>query len=230
MIVVIDGPAGAGKSTTAKAVARIAGLDYIDSGAIYRGFAVLYNQMNRDKVKFFEAIETEPLHFEFERDDSRVFLNNREVTGELRSDEVNEVVSEVAAMPEIRNQVSLHLKKAVKDHNNDCIAEGRDLGSVVFPEADLKFFLTADLDERARRRHSEAAGTTENQNEYFSKIRRNLSQRDHIDSSRKDAPLTKAQDAIELDTTSLSFDSQVNKITEAINRKRNEHSDSSLNE
>lgn len=218
MIVVIDGPAGAGKSSTAKAVARHSDIDYIDSGAMYRGFAVLYNQVGRDKTSFFEAIENKPLQFEFHRDESRVYLHSREITNLLRSDEVNEVVSEVAAMPEVRYQVMLELRKAVQ--NKECIAEGRDLGTVVFPEADLKFFLTADLDERARRRLLEQEEEPDQSGNFFQKVRQNLMQRDRTDSSRDEAPLQKAPDAIELDTTSLSFDSQVKKITEAIERKR----------
>ncbi len=223
MIVVIDGPAGAGKSSTAKAVARKSGIDYVDSGAMYRGFAVLYNQVGRDKTSFFEAIANKPLQFEFHRDESRVYLYGRDVTSSLRSEEVNEVVSEVAAMPEVRHQVMLELRKAVKD--KECIAEGRDLGTVVFPEADLKFFLTADLDERARRRLLEQEEKPDQSGNFFRKVRQNLMQRDETDSTRREAPLKKATDAFELDTTSLSFDSQVNKITEAIQRKRSSSKD-----
>lgn len=225
MIVVIDGPAGAGKSSTAQAVARRAGLDYIDSGAMYRGFTVLFNELHHDKETFFEAIEQERLYFEFDRDASRVFLDGREVTDQLRDPEVNEQVSVVAAMPQVREQITRELRKAVGD--SDCIAEGRDLGTVVFPDAELKFFLTADIQERARRRHLEMAGKDEeSDSKEFQGILENLQQRDTIDSSRKEAPLQKAEDAIELDTTSLSFDRQVAKIIEAIERVRAHQSDS----
>ncbi len=225
MIVVIDGPAGAGKSTTAQAVARKAGLDYIDSGAIYRGFTVLYNELKHDRASFFEAIKQERLRFEFDRDVSRVYLDKSEITEELRSPSVNDNVSVVAAMPEVRNQVTVELKKAVGA--SDCIAEGRDLGTVVFPEAELKFFLTADLDERARRRQLEMESKVEySADSKFQNVKENLQQRDTIDSSRKEAPLQKAKDAIELDTTSLSFDRQVQIITEAIERVRTQRSNS----
>ncbi len=219
MIVVIDGPAGAGKSSTAQAVARRAGLDYIDSGAMYRGFTVLFNELRHDKEAFFDAIEQERLYFEFDRDVSRVFLDGREITDQLRDPEVNNQVSVVAAMPQVREQITRELRKAVG--NSDCIAEGRDLGTVVFPNAELKFFLTADLEERARRRHLEMAGKDEpSDSEEFQGVLENLQQRDSIDSSRKEAPLQKAEDAIELDTTSLSFDRQVARIIEAIERVR----------
>lgn len=224
MIVVIDGPAGAGKSTTAKAVAQKAGLDYIDSGAMYRGFTYLYNLLDHDNESFFEAIEQERLLFEFDRNVSRVYLDENEITDQLREKAVNDNVSVVAAMPKVRNQVSVELRKAVGD--TDCIAEGRDLGTVVFPDADLKFFLTAELDERARRRHLEMGTQSKQAVTEYQYVKDNLQQRDTIDSSRKDAPLQKAEDAIELDTTSLSFDRQVEIITEAIQRVRNKRAGS----
>ena len=211
MLIVIDGPAGAGKSSTAKAVARKAGVDYIDSGALYRGYTLLYIQVAKNKSKFFELIDEDLVTFEFTRDISRVFLEGKEVTGQLRDEEVSCNVSDIAALPEVRKKVSAYLKKAAVSRN--CIAEGRDLGTVVFPDAELKFFLTADIDERAIRRQKEMAGTVD-----LAAVRQNLESRDFQDSSRKADPLRKAVDAIEIDTTKTTFDEQVNVILAEIEK------------
>lgn len=214
MIIVIDGPAGAGKSSTAKAIARKTGINYVDSGAMYRGFTALYIHNDKDKKKFFDQIDQNPLQFSFDEDNAQVFLNDENITEYIRSDEVNEHVSEVAALPEIRAKVLQLLKTTVADTNSDYIAEGRDLGTVVFPDADLKFFLTADLDVRASRRLAEMDKQAD-QNKLHA-VKKNLESRDKKDSSRKEAPLIKADDAIEIDTSGLRFDEQIQVIIEKI--------------
>ncbi|MEX0773236.1 MAG: (d)CMP kinase [Balneolales bacterium] len=216
MLIVIDGPSGAGKSSTAKAVARKAGIDYIDSGALYRGFTLLYVMNGQKKSKFFEVIEKDILSFIFYRDESRVSINGENVTEKLRSEEVSHNVSTVAAFPEVRDRVSVYLKKAALFH--DCIAEGRDLGTVVFPDADLKFFLTADINERAMRRQKEMSVGIEEVD--FNKVKENLVMRDDKDLSRKAAPLRKADDALEIDTTETTFDEQVNIILTEIEKHK----------
>ncbi|MEX1122993.1 MAG: (d)CMP kinase [Balneolales bacterium] len=217
MLIVIDGPAGAGKSSTAKAVARIAGIDYIDSGALYRGFALLYILNGENKSKFFEIIDDDVLSFKFNRDQSEIFVSGKNMTEEIRTGEVSSTVSTIAAFPEVREKVSVYLKQAALSRN--CIAEGRDLGTVVFPDADLKFFLTADINERAKRRQKEmSAGSDEVD---LDKIKENLVSRDAKDSSRKAAPLKKADDAIEIDTTRTTFDEQVNCILTEIEKHKN---------
>ncbi|MEX0929478.1 MAG: (d)CMP kinase [Balneolales bacterium] len=214
MLIVIDGPAGAGKSSTAKAVARKAGVDYIDSGALYRGFTLLYVHNGQNKSKFFDVIDEEILSFEFDRDTSKAFIRGEEVTDKLRSEEVTRNVSTVAALPEVRRKVSAALKNAALSRN--CIAEGRDLGTVVFPDADLKFFLTADIQERALRRHKEIRAGAEPAN--LEQVKENLLSRDHQDTNRAVDPLKKADDAIEIDTTRTTFEEQVNMILTEIQK------------
>lgn len=152
MIIVIDGPAGAGKSTTAKEIARRTGYDYVDSGAVYRGFTCLYLSLGEDQSRFLETLDDHKLHFVFNVAEARAFLSDEEITDAIRTDAVNNLVSEVAAMPQVRSAVQRILRQA--SNGSNVILEGRDLGTVVFPDADYKFFLTADPAARAKDRKS----------------------------------------------------------------------------
>lgn len=212
MIVVIDGPAGAGKSSTAKAVAKKADLHYIDSGAMYRGFTALYLACHRETTLFFEELTNNRVRFSFEKDTARVFLDGNDITDYIRSSEINDHVSEVAAMSQVRAEVLVQLKQIVLSEPGSYIAEGRDLGTVVFPDADLKIFLTADLHIRAQRRFSE----THDAQADIQRITNNLESRDRKDSAREEAPLLKAHDAVEIDTTHMSFEEQVEVILDRI--------------
>ncbi len=206
MIIVIDGPAGAGKSSTARAVARRSGLHLLDTGAFYRMATVLFLREGKDGSRLLKRLETARMEAVPARDGGlRFFLDGEDVGLQLRSPEVSGNVSIVAAIPQVRDQVNLRLRPMAAQ--GDFIAEGRDLGTVVFPQAELKFWMTADLDERARRRADELrqAGMAVDE----ASIRANLAERDHIDSSREAAPLTRAADAIDVDTSRLSFDEQV---------------------
>lgn len=216
MIIAIDGPAGAGKSSTAKAIARKIGIDYIDSGAMYRGFTAIYLKNDKDERKFFENIDKNKLSFTFTEDKATVYLDGDDISDYIRSEEINDHVSTVAAMGQIRKRVFNLLREIVAKGESDYIAEGRDLGTVVFPEAELKIFLTANLEVRANRRLQE---TNDHSNtEKLKAIKSNLQNRDEKDSSRKEAPLKKAEDAIEIDTTELNFDQQVDVIIELIQK------------
>ncbi len=215
MIIVIDGPAGAGKSTTAKDVARRAGFDYVDSGAMYRGFTYLYLECDQDRTRLIEILDNHGLRFEFHITEARVFHGEKEITGDIRSDSVNSRVSEVAAMEEVRNTVRQLLRDVSMDR--DVVLEGRDLGTVVFPDADLKFFLTADPEARARRRYDERIRKGEQVS--LKQVRENVETRDHIDSTRDIAPLKKADDALEIDSTFLTFEEQVTRILKYIRNR-----------
>lgn len=219
MIVVIDGPAGAGKSSTARLVARRAGINYIDSGAIYRGFTLLYLQYGQDREQFFEQLRDHGLRFEFHGEQAYVYRRDEDVSDRIRENRVNDHVSEVAAFPEVREKVNEILRRISR--NGDYVAEGRDLGTVVFPDADLKFFMTADLEERARRRLMEtgAADAGESEDAYQA-VRENLHHRDKVDAGREKDPLKKPEDAIKIDTTGLTFDEQVDLILDEIERIR----------
>lgn len=212
MIIVIDGPAGSGKSSTAKAVAKQCGLHYLDSGAFYRAVTLIYLNVGCQKESFFDELEHTDLTIRYEDNVFKVFLNQQEVTRTIREQRVSDKVSEVAAMSHARSFVNTLLRDFVKSGN--FIADGRDLGTVVFPDADFKFFLTADLQKRAKRRllEMQQAGMDAD----FDDILQNLKERDMKDSTRAEAPLKKADDAISIDTSSVTFDEQVRMIVDRI--------------
>lgn len=212
MIVVIDGPAGSGKSSTAKAVAERCGLHYLDSGAFYRAVTLIYLNNGCQRESFFDALEHADVQVSYSNGIFSVAVDGTDVTRTIREQFVSEKVSEVAAMPQARDFVNKLLREFVK--SGDFIADGRDLGTVVFPDAELKFYLTADIHKRAARRllEMQQAGLEADLDE----IVENLKSRDHLDSTREVAPLRKADDAIAIDTSSVSFDEQVKQIVDRI--------------
>jgi len=202
MIIVIDGPAGAGKSSTAKAVAQRTGLHLLDTGAFYRMAALLFIREEYDLSRLLKQLEEAELQANISGNQLHFTINGEDVTALIRSAEVSAQVSKVAANAEVREQVNQRLRPITR--KGDFIAEGRDLGTVVFPEADLKFWMTANLEERARRRAAEMGEGSD-----LETIRANILERDRIDSQRDTAPLVRADDAIDIDTSILSFDEQV---------------------
>lgn len=205
MIVVIDGPAGSGKSSTARAVADRLGIQYLDSGALYRALTLLYLESGKEEEAFFELLNRIPISFHYADGQFTVLLDGRNVTGNLRDNEVNDYVSEVASLPRSRKFVNERMRQAVR--NDIWIAEGRDLGTAVFPDADLKFYMVADAETRARRRHRELRekGTDIT----LDKVKENIRKRDQKDANRESDPLKQAVDAVEIDTTELTFEQQV---------------------
>lgn len=216
MIIVIDGPAGAGKSTTAREIARRTGIDFADSGAVYRGFTLLWLRMQCDLEQLPHLAREQGLRFDFRGDDVRVYLEGEDVSDEIRSGRVNDCVSEVATHAAVRDQVTRILKETAL--SQDVIMEGRDLGTVVFPQADLKFFLTADVQTRAERRFREfeQKGIAVR----YEDVLQNVSARDKRDSERAIAPLKKASDAIEVDSSGMTFEEQMQAILAHIDRYR----------
>jgi len=208
MIIVIDGPAGSGKSTTARAVADELNIEYLDSGALYRTVTLIYTEAQRDQDKFFELLDEKEITFRYEDQEFQVFIDGQSVTDDIRTPQVADYVSEVAAMPRVRAYVNNLMRKVILD--GIYIAEGRDLGTAVFPDADVKFYMSASLKERARRRYDERKD--DNPDLSFQKVKENIVQRDQKDSKRAADPLKKADDAIEIDTTNLTFEQQVNQI------------------
>jgi len=212
MIVVIDGPAGSGKSSTARAVANKLQIEYLDSGALYRTATLLYLEANRDEDVFFRLLNEKDITFTYRDQQFHVAVSGESVTDKIRTPRVAEHVSKVAAMPDVRAFVNDLMRDVVS--NGVYIAEGRDLGTAVFPDAELKFFMWADLDERAQRRFDERK--EDNPDLTFEEVKENIGQRDRQDSNRATDPLKKANDAIEIDTTRLTFEQQVDQICLAV--------------
>ncbi|WP_032121618.1 (d)CMP kinase [Clostridium amazonitimonense] len=209
--VAIDGPAGAGKSTIAKLLAKDFNLMYINTGAMYRAvtlMALSTNVSSEDIDGLCDLIDKMDMYF----NKDRLILNNQDVEEKITSPEISKKVSEFAALPEVR-------KKLVKLQQNmskqyDVIMDGRDIGTVVLKEAPFKFFLTASPEERANRRYKELVN--KGLKVEYEDILKDIINRDYLDSNRKTDPLRKAEDAIEIDTTGLNIDGVVNKISEHI--------------
>jgi cytidylate kinase len=203
-VIAIDGPAGSGKSTVARALARRLGLDYLDTGAMYRGvtFAVLRRQMDPDEEELVAELARD---LELDVVDSQVTVDGVDASLEIRGPEVTSAVSIVAANPGVRAELRRRQREWADDHGGGVI-EGRDIGSVVFPEAELKVYLTAAEDVRAQRRHREAAELD------YEETRALMADRDILDSTRADSPLREAAGATTVDTTDLDVDEIVERI------------------
>lgn len=210
IIIAIDGYSACGKSTLAKDLSRELGYIYIDSGAMYRA-VTLYMLENRvdlqDREAVGQALSGIHIHFEIREGEDRTFLNGREVETAIRGMEVSQQVSTVAAIPEVRRSM-VRLQQQM-GHEKGIVMDGRDIGTVVFPEAELKIFLTADTAERVQRRLLEML--SKNIQADVDTIRDNLLLRDRIDSTREDSPLRQADDAVVIDNTHLSRAEQLEK-------------------
>lgn len=217
LVVAIDGPAGSGKSTSAKLIAQKLGYIYIDTGAMYRAitYLALKDRAIGDNSRIIELARKCKIDLKFEDVKVIVLLNDQDVSREIRSAEVNAHVSDVSKISEVR-KVLVEKQRDMAAEGSGVVMEGRDIGTVVFPDADVKIFLTASLDIRADRRVKEYL--EKGSNVYVDDIKSNLSNRDKIDSSRNDSPLTKAADAVEVDTTNITIDQQVKLILDEVKK------------
>ena len=221
MIVAIDGPAASGKSTAAIGVAKALNITHLDTGAMYRAitFGLIKNQINFKDVKAIEAyLLTLELKFSIKEKNTALILDNTDVTKKIRSNKINENVSEVSAIKIVREFMVKIQREMAKD--TDCILEGRDIGTVVFPNADYKFFMTANDRSRAERRLTDLVSVGDKKVSELDVVLDELRVRDHKDSTRNHSPLQKADDAIIIDTTHLAIDEVVNKIVTIVNHKR----------
>jgi cytidylate kinase len=218
LIIAIDGPAGSGKSTSAKLIAQKLGYLYIDTGAMYRAvtFLAIKKKLNSDTeiVRLAESID---ITLSFENGYTGVFVDNTDITDDIRTHEVNTKVSNISKIEGVRKAL-VDKQRKYASQGTGIVMEGRDIGTVVFPDADVKIFLTASLSQRVDRRvrEYESKGISiavEN-------VKENLIQRDRIDSTREVSPLMKAPDAVEIDTSSVTIEQQVELILDEVRKKK----------
>lgn len=216
--VAIDGPASAGKSTVAKIVAKSFNYIYVDTGAMYRSitYKAIQNNINlNDENKIVELLHKTKITFTPGNPVQHVFIDGEEVTDKIRSEKVTNNVSTVAALPLIRRELVKRQQEIAKD--GGVIMDGRDIGTTVLPNADLKIFLIASVKERAERRYIE--NQKKGINVTLEELKKEIEVRDYKDSHRKVSPLKKAKDAIEIDTTSLSIEQVSDKISSLIKKR-----------
>lgn len=217
-VVAMDGPAGSGKGTIAKGVAEKLNLVHIDTGAMYRSIS-LYTIKNgidkNDKETIVNSVDSIEIEFATKEGKQLVFLNGEDVTNQIRMEDVNRIVSDIASIHEVREKMVILQRKL--SHNKKVIMEGRDIGTVVFPDADIKIFLDADLDVRAERRYKEyqekGIQTT------YDEVKESIIQRDLKDKTRKYGALKMAEDAIRVDTTNLSIEQVIDEVVKLIKQR-----------
>ena len=220
--IAIDGHSACGKSTLAKGLAKALSYRYVDSGAMYRG-ATLYALENDcfekelDEAKFIHILDDFQLDFKIISGINSLFLNGENVENEIRQPHIAERVSKVARIKKVRRKMVAQQKKWGK--KGGIVMDGRDIGSVVFPDAELKLFVTASVDVRTQRRLDELKNNGVTQN--FDEVKNNLTERDYLDSTRKESPLIQVEDAIILDNSELSIEEQLDwalaKVNEILN-------------
>ena len=217
IVIALDGYSSCGKSTTAKLVAAQLGYAYIDTGAMYRAVTLYFlrhhvSLTNQKEIK--EALENIDIDFHYNPKTCRneVYLNGLNVEDEIRKMYISNQVSEVSVVPEVRHAMVAQQQKMGRKRG--VVMDGRDIGTAVFPDAEVKIFMTADVDTRARRRQEELLEKKQLVN--LDEIRQNLQKRDHIDSTRKESPLRRAEDAHLLDTSHMTIDEQVEFVMERV--------------
>ena len=206
--IAMDGPAGSGKSTVARRVAEKLGLLYLDSGAMYRAVTLLALQedLAAESPKLIDRVKA--CHIEFTDNGRTILLNTEDVSVDIRTPAVNRLVADVAKIPEIRHEIVKHQQRIGAE--GSIIAEGRDLTTIVFPNADFKFYLDASVTERAKRRLAELQAQTENAT--LATVEAEIRERDEKDTTREHSPLRTASDAIIVDTTDKTIEEVVDVI------------------
>ena len=218
MVITIDGAAGVGKSSTAKEIAKRLGYQYFDTGAMYRAVTLFFIKMSVDLESISqvnESLDAIKLNIDFSSEsEMQIFLDEEDISLKIRSQEVTNKVSEVSALKDVR-EMMVKIQRSFTENGN-FVVEGRDIGTVVFPDAKYKFYLQADYDIRAKRRLADFEKINEAKN--INLIKKDLEKRDKYDSSRKLSPLKKPENAIVIDTTHCSFEEQVDQILKHIEK------------
>jgi cytidylate kinase len=219
MIIAVDGPSGAGKSTLGKMLAKALGLLYLDTGAMYRAvaFAVLRENAADDQAKIIEIAEKSNIELIGEPDSLRVLLNGEDISQKIRTNEVGQTASIVSTISEVRRTL-VKGQQELGQRGNGCVLDGRDIGTVVFPNADVKFFLTATPEARARRRYEEEL--RRGLDVTYEKTLTEINLRDERDKTRADSPLSIADDAIVVETSELNLDQAFARMLEIVNGKK----------
>lgn len=218
--IAIDGHSSSGKSTIAKSVAAVLGYKYIDTGAMYRAitYKILSGNISPDDIDGIKnLLNTTSIDFYVEDNKNFIILDGLNVENEIRNLKISEMVSEVSAIAEVRDFLVKRQKELGRGVG--VVMDGRDIGTVVMPDADFKFFVTASLEIRAIRRQTELEAKSKEKVNY-NQILANLKKRDEIDSSRKHSPLKIAEDAVIIDTSHLTIDEQLKKIIDIIENKK----------
>lgn len=211
--ITIDGPAGAGKSTVSKALAAQIGFVYVDTGALYRGVAYEVKKAKtdyKDKSKLAKLLKEINFDCKMQNNTFKLISKGSDISGKIRTNEISMLASAVSALPAVRSALLGIQKNIAIKHN--AVFEGRDMGTVVFPDAEHKFFLIADLKVRADRRHKELPENSE----ALSEIKKDMKKRDYDDSTRAESPLKPAHDSIIIDSTNLTINQVVKKICKNI--------------
>ena len=215
LIVALDGPAGSGKSTIAKLLAKKYDLTYIDTGAMYR-MITLYLLENNIDINDLKEVERVLNTVNLDMQGDKFYLDNVDVSTKIREKRINDNVSKVASIKIVRSNL-VDLQRKISN-NKDVILDGRDVGTVIFPNAQVKIFLIASPEERARRRYNEFL---EKKTEItYDEVLKSIKERDHIDSTRDESPFVKADDAIELESTNLTIEDVINFISKEIEKAK----------
>lgn len=221
LTIAIDGPASSGKSTVAKNIANDLNLIYVDTGAMYRAltYQALKQNINiKDEQALMDLLKETVITLKKSEKGQSVFVNDEEVTEHIRQNDVTNTVSVVAAHPQVRTEMVIRQQKLAE--NNGVVMDGRDIGTVVLPDSDIKIFLVASVKERAERRHKEnrSKGIFSD----LEQLKKDIAERDYKDSTRDTSPLKQAEDAIRIDTTKLSIEEVVKKVKGLIHSKANQ--------
>jgi len=216
IVVALDGPSGSGKSSTSKSIAIRAGWNYLDTGALYRAVTFLSLSIKSENPQeIIAALTKSPIAFISDPREPKVLLGDRDVSAEIRSHDVTENVSLISALPEIRAELLNVQRTIIAKADRGIVVEGRDIGTVVCPDAALKIYLTADIAARATRRDAELAEKSHGTDA----VAQSLASRDHIDSTRTVSPLAMAQDAVHIDSTELTLEETVDRIWELLSQR-----------
>lgn len=231
MIITIDGPSGSGKSTTARAVAQRLGYLYVDTGAMYRAVALAFLEADASPTPEAadELLSTLRIDIRYADGEMRVLLNGGDVSASIRTQAVGEMASRVSQLAAVRNKLVREQRRIASEREaaeGGVVLDGRDMGTVVFPDADVKIYMVADVAVRAQRRQAEYA--QQGRTVPLDEVRQEIIERDRQDRQRELSPLQKAEDAIELDTTDRTIEEQVDFVVEHVRARRQEGTNPSL--